>query len=224
MPALPVVPNVLKASFQHLYGGINAWVHWYFKYSGTPPATADAAAIANSLKATYNTNAIPLMATNCTLNLIQVTDLSSATGAQNVSSGTLPGTRVGGPMTADACVLFNQHLARRYRGGKPRQYWPWGVASDLNGPITWATAFQTSCTSAYNAMVTAANAITWTGGNIVNPVNVSYFQGFKVVTSASTGRARNVPLVRATPLVDNIVSASVNPKPASQRRRLHFSA
>lgn len=224
MPALPSVPSVLKAQFQHTYGGVPAWTHMYFRYSGNAPAVADAAAIANSLKSAWTTNFAPQACTACSLVLVQVTDLSSPTGAQNVSGGAAVAGTLGAALTANDCVLVNGHIVRRYRGGKPRQYWPLGAVSAVANPQQWSTTFVNNVQAAYNAIQTAALAITWAGGNIASQVSVGYYHGFTVVTNPTTGRAKNVPKPLPTPNVDTIASSTVNSRIATQRRRQHFSA
>lgn len=224
MPALPNVPSVIRLSFQHSTGGIPAYVHWFMKYSGTAPAQADITAVANSAKSAWTTNFAGLCHPNLSLTVVQATDLSSASGAQGVSTGSVAGSRTGGPLTANDCCLINLKMARRYRGGKPRQYWPFGTDSDVLDPQHWTSTFTSAVSTGWNAVNSALAAITWAGGNMVLAVNVSYYQGFTVVTSPTTGRARNVPKPRATPLVDNITSASIQSRIATQRRRQHFSA
>ncbi len=55
---------------------------------------------------------------------------------------------------------------------------------------------------------------------LLGQVNVSYYEGFKVVTDPLTGRSRNVSQLRPEgPAVDRITSFSINPKLGSQRRR-----
>jgi hypothetical protein len=225
MPPLAPVPLALKAQFQHTIAGIPAWVHWYFQYSGTAPVAADAAATANSLKSAWVTNFAPLAHPQVTLVQVQVTDLASPTGGQGVSGGTAVGTRTGGPLTANDCAMVNLHFTRRYRGGKPRQYWPFGTQTDIATPQTWATTFQAAVNTAWNAVNAAAAAITWAGGGINASLNVSYWTlPNRVITSPTTGRARNVPTARTTPLKDIISSATCNQRIATQRRRQHFSA
>ena len=55
---------------------------------------------------------------------------------------------------------------------------------------------------------------------VVDQVNVSYYEGFEVVTDLRTGRSRDVPQLRpGGPAVDKITGFSINPKLGSQRRR-----
>ena len=54
----------------------------------------------------------------------------------------------------------------------------------------------------------------------VEQVNISFYEGFTVVTDARTGRSRNVSQRRPDgPTVDVITGFSINPKLGSQRRR-----
>jgi hypothetical protein len=218
------VPGVLKVSFQHTYAGVNAFVHWYLGYTGSSPTSTDCATMANSLKSLWSTNFASLALTNVTLVLVQVTDLASATGGQGTSSGTVAGTRAGGSLTSNDCAMMLLKIGRRYRGGKPRQYWPFGASADLVDAQHWTAAFQTSLGTAWNAVNAGASALTWTGGGTNRSVNISYFQGFTVVTNPITGRARNAAKLRTTPLVDTVGSAVVSSRVATQRRREHFSA
>jgi hypothetical protein len=50
-------------------------------------------------------------------------------------------------------------------------------------------------------------------------VNVSYYNGFTVVTNPTTGRARNVPTLRGTPVVDTVTGIVARVQVGSQRRR-----
>lgn len=224
MPALPAVPSVLKCSIQHLFGGVPVYVHEYLRYSGSPPAQADASAIANSIKSAWSSNLAALCHPSVVYQTTVVTDLNSATGGQGQSNGTVAGTLSGFAMTSNDAFLVNRHIQRRYRGGKPRQYWPFGVIASVNDPQHWTSTFITTVTAAYNAWITALSAITWGSTSISGPVNVSYYQGFTSVQNPSTGRWHNVPKLRATPVVDVITSSSMNSRIATQRRREHFSA
>src|SRR5215469_14370914 len=104
MAELPPVPSVLRMQFRHTYGGIPSWVHWFFKYAGTGPSVTDAAAIANAAKNAWVSNLASLAHSSVVLTLVNVTDLTSATSAQNNSSGTAPGTRVGTALTSNDAV------------------------------------------------------------------------------------------------------------------------
>jgi hypothetical protein len=121
---------------------------------------------------------------------------------------------------ASAALLWNFVVNRRYRGGKPRQYWPFGGAQDTTGLNQWAPAFLTAVNSALVAYQNGLLGLTWTGGNVTGLVSISYYKGFTVITDPSTGRAENKPTPRSSPVVDTITGWHANPGVATQRRRL----
>lgn len=224
MPALPPVPQVLRFQFVMGLAGINVFTHWFFQYTGGAPSNTDAAALATSASTNWQAQYAPLAASTVSLVAANVTDLTSPTAAFGTNATTRVGTRAGSELTANDCVLVNMKVARRYRGGKPRQYWPFGVQGDLLSPFFWSTTFQSLVATNLATFNSNLLALTWTGGNISRPVNVSYFQGFTVVTNPITGRARNVPKLRTTPVVDPVTAYAVSQRVATQRRRQHFSA
>jgi hypothetical protein len=116
-------------------------------------------------------------------------------------------------------VLVNYLISRRYRGGKPRAYLPWGDAGQLTSRQSWSGTFVTAVDSAFSTFYAAVIGLSAGSTTITDHVNVSYYDGFTVVTDPVTHRARNVPTLRGTPIVDVILSFAANPRPGSQRRR-----
>jgi hypothetical protein len=62
----------------------------------------------------------------------------------------------------------------------------------------------------------------WAGAGTLSHVSLSYFSGFTVITSPTTGRARNVPTVRSSPLIDPVVTLKTQTSIGTQRRREAF--
>jgi hypothetical protein len=150
---------------------------------------------------------------------VRCIDLSSPTGAEGEHAQASPGTGGVDILPGATCLLMRYVINRRYRGGKPRSYFPFGVQTDLSTRQQWGTGFLTDIDGKYAAAHTAILALSSGSTVITDQVNVSYYEGFTVQTSPSTGRATNVPKRRTTPLVDTIVSFSASGTPASQRRR-----
>lgn len=221
MPALPDVAKVLKIDCKHSYGGdLDALSRFYMSYTGTAPLSSDLTALCVAIGDSWNTELKALASTTVSLETVEATDLTSATSAQSSSSPAITGTRSGDPLTADSSALVGYEIERRYRGGHPRGYWPLGIASDLLTPQTWSDAFVATYAANVAAMMSAIAAAVWSGGGALDQVNVSYFNGFVAVENPLTHRYRNVPTVRATPLVDNVVAWNPRARVASQRRRL----
>lgn len=219
MPPLAPVPNVLKAQLHwSLAGAPDMQTVLHFRYAGGPPTPTDALALATDI---YNAMAPVATYWSSDINLSEcvVTDLSSATASVGTHSGSTPGLRTPGGLDNGTALVVNYHIDRRYRGGKPRSYFPFGVGSDMTTRRSWDSAFVTAVQGALNTFFATCIGSTSGTTSITQQVSVSYFSGFTVVTDPTTGRAKNVPVRRATPLVDPITGITASLKPGSQRRR-----
>lgn len=222
MPALPAVPSVLRLRWLHTVGSnINLGCHQYWHYTGAAPTNADLVTLAGTMESLWATNLKPLAGTWVTLTECIAQDLTSSSAAIGTNSTTSTGTLSGSPLTAETAVLVNYVIARRYRGGKPRTYWPIGQPSNLTTAERWSGAAVTAFQTAFNAISTGLAAVTFSGGGTLNSqVNVSYYQGFTSYQNPVTNRWINAPKVRTTPVIDNITSSVVSAIPGSQRRRM----
>lgn len=220
MTALPPVPNVLKIEYDWTIGeDMTALTRFHVRYTGGPPSGADCNTLAGDHFTTASTDLLPLLSTANALAEVRVVDLSSASGAQGVHVGPASGSRSGAGMFAQACLLVNEHIARRYRGGKPRMYLPLGIASDLADPQTWSSAFLTPATVGVFAWYVAFIAFLAGTTQCVALVNLSYYSGFTNVPYGSPTKYRRTPTVRSSPVVDDIQTLSIRSKVATQRRR-----
>jgi hypothetical protein len=220
MPALPSVPKVLRFNVAFDLGeDLHAQCRFFKQYTGTAPAAADLTTLAAAERGLFNGNLAQLLATGLHSPSVTITDLSSPTSPVVTDSTNEPGSRGSGALPADICLLDSLQIARRYRGGHPRIYWPFGVQNDLADVQTWSDAFLAEAggeLSDYNGGIEAA---VWAGGVSLIPVNVSYYEFFTVHTG-TTGRARNISTPRAVPLVDRVTVGLLRKGLASQRRRL----
>jgi hypothetical protein len=220
MPSLPIAPNILRFLLSFKVGNdLNALTRLYFHYSGSVPNSAQLATLAALSSSTAATQFPSLMPSTNSYQGTTIEDLSSSTGASAADFTAHVGTRTGHPNAAGVAVLVNYHIARRYRGGKPRGYWPFGVAEDLTDEQDWAAAFTTAVDTALDNYIAAMVGPQWSGGTIDAQYNVSFYSGFTVVTNPVSHRAKNVSTARASVLEDLITSITVNAHPASQRRR-----
>src|SRR5580698_4841398 len=132
---------------------------------------------------------------------LKLTDLSSDTGAVYEKSVSWTGGRIGISAQASACVMATYAITRRYRGGHPRTYFPFGDAALQLDPQSWDETFVANV---------AANLATF--NDVVNGYSpasqlgcVSYYSG---------------GVVRATPIFEVFTSSAVEVGIRSQRRRL----
>ena len=221
MPPLPPVPGVLKVTFRFTVDeDTNATVRWHVAYTGTPPTDAVATAIASGIYGSAASALPPVMAASVSLQEVTVEDLSVSSGGIGSHTAGTGGSRAGTRLPAGAAVMINFPIARRYRGGKPRSYFPFGVSGDLSDAQTWDSTLISDVFTAVGALLAYCNGTVISGTTLAGWVNVSYYNGFTAVTNPITGRTKDVPKVRTGAIpVDQPVSYAVHPKVASQRRR-----
>jgi hypothetical protein len=223
VPPLPAVAKVIKTDL--IWSDeVNTDIvtRFFAEYSGSAPSDADLDGWCASLADAYESALAGLANPNVILSAINAIDLSSATGAIGVAAPAVTGTRTGDPVSIGTAVVDSYSIARRYRGGHPRGYWPFGNSLDLGTLQTWADAFVAEAQSEFNAWWLDVGTSGWSGAGTINHVNVSYFSGFTVVINPMTGRARNVPTLRGIPIVDLVAGTTVRTKVGTQRRRLQY--
>jgi hypothetical protein len=194
--------------------------HWLF----TGPASAvDMQAFAEAIS--FQFHAAFSSHLSAALSLTDVETIDLTTTSSHVGDDPTVRAMTGGDpsVPAEVAIVVSQHIARRYRGGKPRTYLAGAQRSGLASPQLWDPAYVTQIDAAWQTFL-AAVISTYGSLAIASIVNVSYFRGFTVVINPITGRARNVPTLRGAPVVDVITSHHVNPRPGSQRRRSLQSA
>lgn len=206
MPPLPPVADVVKYTQSwHISTNIKAESILHFSYTGSAPDGSACAALAADIQAAAVSEFKSLMNTSAFVGPGTILDLATNTGASGSGGTTTVGTRTGAGNPASTCVVMLHSIARRYRGGKPRTYLPFGVVGDFATQGTWDSTLLTAVASAWSSFITTAIAASSGGCDLSEFVNVSYVTG-------------GAP--RTTPHVDTI-SASVPRIPiGTQRRRL----
>lgn len=226
MAPLPPAANVLAVNFKFTYGlDLDVQTKFFVGFTG---ASTDSN-VANYVNHQIANAPFVMAVAHPDVELIEVTatDLTSDTSPQASAPASVPGTATGNPLPAQTCVLLNQTITRRYRGGKPRKYLPWGVQEDLLDPQTWKNASLGNFGAAFNSLQTALLF----PQDTLNPhslVNVSYYKGSLATTTTEVvdgihyDRGHTFPQKRTDAAqVDTIVSTIVNHKPGSQRRRIN---
>lgn len=218
MPALPAVPQVLKyVTSWKVDADTTAIQVNYWSYSGGPPSGANLATMAAAAVTDGSTAFQSLCQAAIGMESCEITDLTSSSAAQASGGTPWAGTRTGGALAPGTAVVVSHSISRRYRGGKPRNYLPLGVSTDITGAGIWSATPLAAFTAGW-ATYKAAILGSGTGCTITNQVNVSYYHGSTPETLPS-GRVRNKPTLRAVPLVDIINSSHAEAIIGSQRRR-----
>lgn len=224
MPALPAVPKVIKLLLYNAALDASKLLinRLFVRYSGTAPTNSDLDTFTGDINTAYGTNLCPLEGAAYTYGGCSAEDLSSSTSAVSTNPDSVVGTRSGNTLGGQVNTVISLEIARRYRGGHPRNYWPFGTDSDVNDELTWSSSYLTTVGAAFASFLTGLEAAGWSGAGTVEVVNVSFYDGFTNHTYPS-GRTRPIPTLRGTPLIDTVSSYIVRRSLGTQRRRIAFA-
>jgi hypothetical protein len=221
MPALPSPGKVIR--IDHIFNlseDTKAKCHLFYGYTGSSPSVAQLETMATALLGYWTSGTMSgLLANEYSLDQILITDLSSDTGAVASESGPVAGTRGSTFLPASTSLLTSWSIGRRYRGGHPRTYWPFGIDSDLQDGQTWKDELISSAQTAFTDYLAGIVDSVWPGGGSLLQVAVSFYQGFRAF-EGSTGRWRNINTPRTVPLVDDVTNFIVQHGIAQLRKRL----
>jgi hypothetical protein len=193
---------------------------WFVNYVTGPPSSANLDTCAAALDVYAADNFPAMMDSDTTYTGTELMDLSSDSGAIGAAATPAVGTRGGNPLPASAALVADYKILRRYRGGHPKNFLPWGSSDDLTTAQTWAADF-----------IAPATAV-WAGyrdtliGNLVgaiqfeSQVSVHYFEGYTLGPASSGGFRKRIPTPVDPPTFDNVVATSYRVTVGSQRRRL----
>jgi len=220
--ALPPVPNTLRVKFRWTYGlDTTIFNTLHFTYSGAAPTNAQLNTVASQVDAAVAAGLTLSQHPSVVLTHVEVVDLTSATSGIGEFVANRPGTAGGGQLPASVAVLVTFPIQRRYRGGKPRVYWPMGTDTDLANAQQWTATAQTNFLNRHQTTVGQIVALTWTGGGISKWVSVSYVLKHKwSQTNPPDGPWKSYPIYRDVGLIDENLGSVVSATVGSQRRRV----
>jgi hypothetical protein len=220
MTPLPFVAGVIRVDLIHKFGeDANAGSRFFLGYTGTP-TQAQMTQLASNVNTEWQSKLQTLAPGTVTLSEVVCTDLASGAGLVGVQlpSGST-GSRTGATLTGETALVANFKIGARYRGGKPRNYLPLGVAADLADPQTWTNAFLSSANTNVPNFYTGIAALS-SQPTITGHVAVSYYLGGTWIQHQPSGAYKFHPTLRATPVVYPVVGYTVRVRPGSQRRRM----
>lgn len=210
MPALPSPGMVVKLVLKYHQDDGAAENILHFAYTNPSQATvANLGGLWAYMETDFLAAYVGSSLAAVTMDSVELTDLSSSSGATYSAVPTFTGTNTGSVLPASAAVCVQHEIIRRYRGGHPRTYMMVGSASDFatSSVKDWQASFLTNIQNGWNSH--AGQFPFATAGGIWSRCSVSYYE--------TVGGVRTV---RATPLVDAITADLVKVRVCSQRRRL----
>lgn len=207
MPPLPNVPQVCKLEYGGTYHDAEWFNIFYVHYTGGAPTSTDLGTWLNFIESKLAANFCTVMSVDNQVTSLKATDLTTDTGAVAVASFSHFGTRTGDFMPSSVAVVGSLAINRRYRGGHPRKYLPWGTAGTMASGSTkdWDSTFVSDCLTVFQDTLGfhigfTSGATTWDEN-----VNVSY---------------RTAGAVRPAAVIDVVVGSEIRTRICTQRRRL----
>lgn len=191
---------------------------FYLSYSGSAPSGANCTTIAADIAAPWSTYLGAMYPNTISLNEVDVIDIATELGASGQWVGTAVGTRSGNALPFQVATNVEYGIAERYRGGKPRGFFPAGVSGDLVNEAHWDGDYIDAMNAAVGNFYSHVAAISVGSVGTLKHVNLSYYHGYTNVEVPDT-RAYAKPTYRATALHFDITGYSTKAVLGSQRRR-----
>lgn len=161
------VPGVATTVLKGMIGS-NPWAvvhHWKFSGSVDPWSQSNMDLLALSVFNAWGTAIKANAGGNVTTTEVDSVDIGSSTGVGSVYTHTPVAGGQGAVLEpSSACIVVQNRIASRYRGGHPRTYWPILTTQDMVTENTWAAAKVTSVTNSIVSFVSAVIGASYTGG------------------------------------------------------------
>jgi len=215
---LPDVPCV-RCRVIGIDGVGNTWgTRFFLSYSGSAPTGANCTTLAGDISSAFGSHLASLLNDSSEMNEVDVLDIATDSGFSGQSTSVVAGTRSGSPPPAQVALNIEYGIAQRYRGGKPRGFWPFGVDGDMATPSSWSAGLISAANTGIAAFMAEIEALSIGAIGTLQHVNLSYYKGFTNITNSS-GRERAVPKYRDVATHDNISGYSAKAVMGSQKRR-----
>jgi hypothetical protein len=159
--------------------GTNPWAvthHWQNGASITPWTQADLDLLCLTVFNAWGSALKGNTAVNVETHEVDGTDLTNASGVGSVYTHTpVFGLLSGGLQPSSLCMVVQNRIAARYRGGHPRSFWPVGTVSQFAGEALWSPTFVTSIANNVVSFVEAVRAPSYSfGSGVLNHVIPRY--------------------------------------------------
>lgn len=218
VPPLPESPVIRIRCLWNLTSVGEGGTRFFVGYSGPAPNSDTLENLGAAVFSAWAANLSGLCPFGITLDQVVCEDITTYTGATGISGGSSAGSRTGTSLPFQCAAQANYSISRRYRGGRPKGFWPFGVTEDLADDGHFNTAFLTDMASNLDAFFSEVTAFTAGGFLLTGQVNLSLYNGF-TVTTPPDGRTRTVSKYRDTAVVDPVTAVNPVARIGSQRRR-----
>jgi hypothetical protein len=216
--ALPPTPTgVIEFKLQH--AALDMWPRFQQAYSSGPPGTGGLAAAATAVRVAYDSHLKALLNDGYSMDQVEAVDLANPSVPKGVDATAVVGTRAVAAPPLNVVACLNYLIDRRYRGSKPKTFWPWGGVADFGDVRSWGSGFVSAVNAAWTAFQAEINGEAAGAATIGEQVCVSFYSGTEPNPNPK-GRLMNIPKQRTTPAVFAIMGPDCRTLFGSQRRRI----
>lgn len=204
--------------------GFEAGVRFYLGYAAGPPTAADCVTLAGDIVAAWQTHIAPVTTNEWNVSEVDVLDLSSLSGHSGQAGPSTSGTVGTDSVVSSVCMNVEFDIARRYRGGKPRVYWPGPPSAGLSDNSHWNSGTITSYNTATSAFFAELEALTITSFGTLTHVSIPFYKGYNKILISDGGKWRGPgfkypPEPNPSPVFDVVEGYSAKAVVGSQKRR-----
>jgi len=206
----PIVPGVIMFEFLWTQDAGPAANILHCQYTGGPPSTTDLLVLAHDVAEAFWTDPVQADYPSSTVFVgVRATDLASDTGAVGEYPVGTAGTAEDPGTPAGCSMMVNYQIARRYRGGHPRSYFPALANGAVDTPGTWDSTVVSDFNTVLAAVFVAMNSSTSGTTDLSGQCCVSYVDD---------------NAYRVDNLVEPVTGMSASNRIRTQRRRLTSSS
>lgn len=194
---------------------------FFLGYAGAgPPTGADCTTLAGDVAAAWATHIAPQIGPGIRLTEVDVLDIATDVGLSGQWHGDNAGT-LGGAVAVPIQIAVNVEfgLARRYRGGKPRMYFPPPTTDAFAALNRWKDTYVTAMNAAVLAFFGQVTAVALGSIGALNHVSISYHHGETLPATVAGERQAAHETLRAAGKVDQITGYFTKSGMSSQKRR-----
>lgn len=218
-PPLPDVPCV-RVGLDYSDSISKFGSRFYLSYTGGALSGADCTALAGTVSSAWSTTVATQVSSSFQLVEVDVLDIATRDGLSGQDETPHAGTNTtGGPCPVQCAINVEFGIARRYRGGKPRIYFPPAPVSAMADPSHWQEGLVTSMNGEIADFFAAIIAGAPAAGSPWKHVSLSFYKGSAGVIYDAGGEGRTDETYRPTANHDDITGYSTKAVIGSQRRR-----
>ena len=209
MPVRPPTPDTIKAEVLWTQSGIPAANILHVGYDSGAPDAVDLASLATALSNAIKGAIQGQYGADTVCVGVTCTDIASDSGHVGSDVASWDGTGAGNNLSAGTAFLINWQQPRRYRGGKPRTYFPAPLAGEMVTQSEWSAGAITAFSAAATALLAAVNGAT-----------------FGLLTTTSLGCVSYLldKVARVVPLFEPFSGFTASAILRTQRRRITASS